>query len=408
LAAAPVIALGLVVAGLAAGLVYLEEKTGLVSAAFAIVKEAARDAWKIVGPLLSEALVTLKEGWADLQPVIEDVGDLLKQHVVPVLQDVGTFLKEHPVILAAVAGGFVLMVAPILGVVAALVVILAKWDEIKRMFTETIPEAIQSVIDEVGRIPVIGDIFRSTLETIQILLETWAKIILEVFDLALSSITNAIAFWKAVFEGDWGRAWEAVKTQFSDIINTFDDVFGIALDALKDIVTSKLEMLKGIGSDIGNAIWEGVKGAFGAGTDFATSLGNAVINALNEAIPDSIDLPWPLGSVNIPDNPIPPLGGGGGGGGRLGSGAGFEAAGIRKMARGGVVTQPTLAVIGDAGPEAVVPLTGRGGDASGFARTVGEEIRRALEGVVVVLDGEPVGRLVSAQIGASAYMRART
>lgn len=40
-------------------------------------------------------------------------------------------------------------------------------------------------------------------------------------------------------------------------------------------------------------------------------------------------------------------------------GAGFSVPDIPKLADGGIVTGPTLALIGEAGPEAVVPLTGR-------------------------------------------------
>jgi hypothetical protein len=41
-------------------------------------------------------------------------------------------------------------------------------------------------------------------------------------------------------------------------------------------------------------------------------------------------------------------------------------AGIPALADGGVVTEPTLALIGEAGPEAVVPLSGGGGSSTTF------------------------------------------
>jgi hypothetical protein len=41
-------------------------------------------------------------------------------------------------------------------------------------------------------------------------------------------------------------------------------------------------------------------------------------------------------------------------------GAGFDVPNIPKLAAGGIVTSPTLALIGESGPEAVVPL-GKGG-----------------------------------------------
>jgi hypothetical protein len=52
--------------------------------------------------------------------------------------------------------------------------------------------------------------------------------------------------------------------------------------------------------------------------------------------------------------------------GRMGQSATSSASGmnIPKMATGGIVTSPTLALIGEAGPEAVIPL-GKGGGMGG-------------------------------------------
>ena len=43
---------------------------------------------------------------------------------------------------------------------------------------------------------------------------------------------------------------------------------------------------------------------------------------------------------------------------------GFNVPEIPKLAKGGIVTKPTLALVGEAGPEAVVPLGKRGGGMS--------------------------------------------
>jgi len=48
---------------------------------------------------------------------------------------------------------------------------------------------------------------------------------------------------------------------------------------------------------------------------------------------------------------------------------GFNLSEIPRLASGGIVTQPTLAMIGEQGPEAVVPLTGRNAGAGGITIT---------------------------------------
>jgi hypothetical protein len=77
---------------------------------------------------------------------------------------------------------------------------------------------------------------------------------------------------------------------------------------------------------------------------------NPIIDALNKASPGN---PFArLGLVSIPRLDT-----------RLESqkGSGFEGLNIPQMADGGIVTGPTLALIGEAGPEAVVPLDRAGG-----------------------------------------------
>ena len=86
-------------------------------------------------------------------------------------------------------------------------------------------------------------------------------------------------------------------------------------------------------------------------SDAFETMGNAIIMVLNAIIRAFNLLPGP----NIPTIPHISLGKLGGGGASSGGGAG-----IPKMAEGGIVTSPTLALIGEAGPEAVVPLSKMG------------------------------------------------
>jgi len=65
--------------------------------------------------------------------------------------------------------------------------------------------------------------------------------------------------------------------------------------------------------------------------------------------------------------------------------AALEAANIAALAKGGIVTAPTLALIGEAGPEAVVPLSGRNGMGATYNITVNAGIGT---------DGAEVGRQV--------------
>ena len=64
------------------------------------------------------------------------------------------------------------------------------------------------------------------------------------------------------------------------------------------------------------------------------------------------------------------MGGGGGGGGGGGAGANPARLDYKAMATGGIVTSPTFALIGEAGPEAVIPLSKMGSMGGGITVNV--------------------------------------
>lgn len=339
LAAAPLIALLAAVAGLAAGFVILEQKTGFFSTALPVVTDLLKDLYEIIGPTLYDALVTLKQGWDDLEPALSAVAAFLNSTLVPAFEAVGGFLVDHPKLLVALGAAILLLVAPWVLVIATIVLVLAKWDEIKAMFTQTIPQAIDSVITKIQELPIIGAIFTDTFNTVWTIVTTYFELIKVAFQLAVDTITNTFRFWKAIFTGEWGEAWQAVKDQFSTIVNSLDDVIGIAIDAVKTMVDSKLTMIGSIGSSIGSAIWEGIKGAIGTGSDLGQAfvegivgMINWIIRQINDAIPDKISIPLApdITLPNIPEIGVPPSQGGGG----------RQWGGMMQYAEGGIVPGP--------------------------------------------------------------------
>ena len=138
-------------------------------------------------------------------------------------------------------------------------------------------------------------------------------------------------------------------------------VFDIAPDVLKGLGSFLLEIgnwivndavptLLGKAKQLGGAVKDGILDGLAAAGQGALNLGTRIVNGiidlinsqligkLNRAFEFTIPLPFVDDiRVNPPDIP-----------------------GIPKLAKGGIVTRPTLALIGEAGPEAVVPL-GKGG-----------------------------------------------
>jgi hypothetical protein len=137
-----------------------------------------------------------------------------------------------------------------------------------------------------------------------------------------------------------------------------------------------------IWTDISNfigAIWTTIENTVKAGVDSVISAINAFINAL-----DAIHISIP--SITLP-------------GTKLATPAvnlGFNIPDIPMLAEGGFVMQPTLALIGESGPEAVIPLSSGGG-----APGAGQQIVVNINGGIFPTDDstmKQIGNLLAKQI----------
>jgi hypothetical protein len=134
----------------------------------------------------------------------------------------------------------------------------------------------------------------------------------------------------------------------------WDKISGFA-DALWQKVKGVAEDVKDIGKNILGWIGDGIESAATGIANIAKGAVNVVIDGLNKAIGGINKAIGLLNKVN-PFDDVP------------------RVPNIPRLASGGIVTQPTLALIGEAGPEAVVPLN----RASGFGQGITINIEAGL------------------------------
>jgi len=158
------------------------------------------------------------------------------------------------------------------------------------------------------------------------------NLIVRWFEYMGDQIQNVVDLVVALFQGDFAGAFDALKaivsTAVDFIVDTFKDLPGLMVDAA----------IAGVGllADLGQA--------------FGKALVNGLISIWNMA-----DLTFPR--IDVPSW-VPGIGGKGFGG--------FDVfPDIPTLAAGGIVTGPTLAVLGEAGPEAIIPLDHGGGRMGG-------------------------------------------
>ena len=187
----------------------------------------------------------------------------------------------------------------IIGAVIAIGVLLYKhWDEIKAKAIEvwdSIKEKFNQFKEWLGN--VFATDWSQKFGFLGDIINAYLANIRNVFDSVKRIFGGIIDFIAGVFTGNWKRAWQGVQ-----------DIFGGIMNGLQAIVKAPLN---------------GVIGLI-----------NAAISGLNKIKLPSIDIPF-FGTVG---------------------GWGFNIGKIPYLAKGGIIDSPTLAMVGEAGKEAVVPL----------------------------------------------------
>lgn len=173
-----------------------------------------------------------------------------------------------------------------------------------------------------------------------------------------------------IFTGKWGDAWQRVLGIFKgfwEIIRGYIDLFWHYIQFAWNVILTTITTVGGLIWDamkwpfvqfwqfiqvIWDGILRGIKNGWDGVTNFFRDTGTAIKNAITwpfEKAWDFIKGFWnrTFGSINFTvPKWIPGIGG--------------EKFGFPKLAQGGIVTRPTLALVGERGPEAVVPLSKAG------------------------------------------------
>ena len=200
--------------------------------------------------------------------------------------------------LSAVNLPLIAIVSAVAAVIAACVLLVKNWDWVKAKAIEvwdSIKEKFNQFKEWLGNVFVTD--WSQKFGFLGDIINAYLANIRNVFDSVKRIFGGIIDFIAGVFTGNWKRAWQGVQ-----------DIFGGIMNGLQAIVKAPLN---------------GVIGLI-----------NAAISGLNKIKLPSIDIPF-FGTVG---------------------GWGFNIGKIPYLAKGGIIDNPTLAMVGEAGKEAVVPL----------------------------------------------------
>ncbi len=157
--------------------------------------------------------------------------------------------------------------------------------------------------------------------------------------------------WKKITDA-WNTMWMTIKKIVQDVLNFVSDLI---IGTIGTIGTAWNATWQGIG-DFFSGIWNGIKGTLSTAINFVTGSLNSLLSFVS-GIASTISAP-----IQAVGNLVSGIASTAG---KIGSAVGNAVSSvIPKFAGGGIVSSPTFALVGEAGPEAIIPLSMLGGGGS--------------------------------------------
>lgn len=350
-------------------------------------------------PLASNIFGTISTALSDMMPSLQAFGAWLGENPAVITGFAIALGVLAAVVLVAAAAQFVmnsaLLMSPVtwivLGILALVagIVYLATQTTFFQDVWANVWGFIQDTITNVGNF--IGTVLNwigTTWATVWGAISSFAS---SVWNSIVSFITGAINNVRTVISVGilaakiiWTTALNLISNTASNIWNSIVGFISGAINNVRSIIDNVMNVIKavwsaawGLVTSTASGAWNGIMGFFNGAVSTVSGIFSGIANAISTPFRNAFNGIagfWnsTVGQISftIPDW-VPGVGGNG-----------WSVPNIPMLAKGGVITKPTLAVVGEAGPEAVIPLSklsqhlpeGRGTDSSGGITNIFNEL----------------------------------
>lgn len=307
--------------------------------------------YPIIVDVISNVLDILGDMWINITQIFDGVLDVIEGLIEFI---VGVFTGDWE----AAWNGICMFCEGIWDIICG--VFEFAWNSIRLIF-EPVGTFFTSCWEQIKNIfAPVGEWFKNIFSTAwQWIKDAWAGVKQWFSDLwtGIKNIFAGVGTWfKDIFTGAWTgikNAWSGVKTWFSDIWTGIKNTFSSVGTWFKDKFTTAWTNIKNVFSNWGSffsGLWDKITGTF---KTIGTSLGDAISGAVKSGLNKVID--WIESTINKAVklingaikliNAIP------------GVSVGYlSTLSLPRLAKGGITNGATVAMIGEAGKEAVLPL----------------------------------------------------
>lgn len=278
-------------------------------------------------------------------------------------------------------------------------------DNVKKLWEEVLVPVIEWIIENI--LPVLLPIIQCLIEGVMNFVGFISDTVTNIMDF----LSGLIDFIVGIFAGDWEQAWSGIREMFSAIWNSMKLILSTIWNSMKDGVKAAINAIKGHISDslrnikggwreswtsmkttlfgILDTIKSGFREKINSIISFVENMANSVVTGVNKVLEAlnsvGFDMPDWLGGGTFHPN-LQTL----------------STISIPRLANGGITTGSTLANIGEAGREAVLPLENN----LSYLEPLAEMIASKMEGVQTVrIVAEESGIFKVVREGANDYFR---
>lgn len=356
------------------------------------LSSVAEDVAPKIAAVLVPAIAAISVGFQAAAPYVQQVVGFLADHQevlaafgIAVTAVVVPALVAWAVSAGAAAVATIAATAPIIGIIAAIALlslgiieVVKHWDDITAKYpvigqiSDALKEKFQAFVNWINDpfIPTLQSIYDTVSTvistTVGFVTDHWHEV-WDVMEPVLSLISDGVVLYFGIVQttvetvinavrdiinivmglltGDWDRAWNGLSSLVTDIWEGIKTTISLAIGFIQsDLVPLMLAAAGKLGEALKDGIVEGVKGIVNNVGEITDALIGALKGAVNSA------MQWMHDNVRLHIPGFDPPG--------PGSFPDFDwGFPLIQFAKGGIVTGPTNALIGEAGPEAVIPLT---------------------------------------------------
>lgn len=256
----------------------LENTFSAIEPVFATIKSVIEEAFTKIGNAYNDhvapMLMSFKKGFSE---ITEKLLDAYNQYILPVISEMSQKFQEfHEQYLSPLIDKFLDFTGKVADAITAV------WENFLKPF----------VLWFIGTmVPIIGNALSGLVD----MFFGWWEGISETLGHVFDALGGLMDFITGIFTGDWKKAWEGIKTFFSQIWEAMKSLTNTLMTAISNIISTVLGVIKGVWESIWGKIKEFASGLWNGLKDSASEIFNSIKDKLSEiwdSVKSTIEEKW--------------------------------------------------------------------------------------------------------------------